>query len=116
VEQVSNIAPLAIKKGRDSHIPFIKQYRRTAIDAGLMDLLREMQPGDLCYVHYKKMVDKWKANPRWTTAHEIYRDLYYAGGSLGHDDSIARDLAWQVFFIKYVMRYEDQKELENGTI
>jgi hypothetical protein len=95
-------------------MPFITQIRRDNIE--ILKLANDLQPGDLCYVHYKRMVDKWKANPRWTTAHEIYRDLYYAGGSLGHDDSIARDLAWQVFFQLYIIPYELKKREENGDI
>lgn len=99
-------------------MPFITQDRRKLIDeSGLgLESLPEIQPGDLCYVHYKRIVDQWKANPRWTTAHEIYRNLYFDGKSLGNDDSIARDLAWQCFFYFYVLPYEEQKRKANGDI
>jgi hypothetical protein len=82
-----------------------------------------IQPGDRCYYYYRKMVDKWKANPRWTTAHEIYKDmtqqilqermdmLHYPT-----DDYIARELAWQCFFNFYVLPYEMEKMEQHGNI
>lgn len=78
-------------------------------------------PGDLCYYYYKQMVDEWKSNPRWTTAAEIYRNMKVQTQqsefcSLNWFAVSAYELAWQVFFQKYVMPYEDQKEKENGTI
>ena len=73
--------------------------------------------GDRCYLHYKRMVDKWKEVPRWTTAHNIYKALMIARRDTNIvDDLAARELAWQVFFQKYVMVYEDEKEIENGSI
>ena len=101
-------------------MPFITQDRRKIIDHydNWQDIIAcGPQPGDLCYVHYKTMVDKWKANPRWTMAHEIYKEVEDTQPyDRTNDDWIAKSLAWQVFFIKYVMKYEDQKEQENGTI
>lgn len=78
--------------------------------------LGAITPGDKCYAFYKDMVKKWKANPRWTTAHEIRRHMYEVDRVLDGDDMIAEDLAWQVFFIKYVLPYENKKEEQNGTI
>ena len=49
-------------------MPFVTQERRYRIKGSL----EEIQPGDRCYVFYKEMVEKWKAEPRWTTAHNIY--------------------------------------------
>ena len=100
-------------------MPFITQDRRDIITLFGLDAkqLEPIQPGDLCYVHYKTMVEKWKTNPRWTTAHEIYKEVEDTQPyDRTNDDWIAKSLAWQVFFIKYVMKYEDQKEQENGTI
>lgn len=103
-------------------MPFINQVRRDMMaSGGLVD----WQPGDYCYKHYKEMVDAWKTSPRWTTAHNLYAklnldrmtDLTQMSPDADHDMNFyARDLAWQVFFIKYVMPYEDLKEKENGTI
>lgn len=107
-------------------MPFITKDRREMIEN---ETLVDWQPGDLCYYYYKKMVEKWKANPRWTTAHKIYADmissLNYSHFPLNMDGNLkfalikgeaAVQLAWQVFFIKYVVPYENQKEIENGDI
>lgn len=93
-------------------MPFILPYRRDEIADELLD---DFQPGDLCYVHYKKMVDQWKANPRWTTAHEIFK-VIITDHMLSLDDIAARDLAWQCFFYFHVLPYEEQKRKENGDI
>lgn len=103
-------------------MPFIKPERRLLIEKrtlpGLYKDGEHIQPGDRCYVYYKKMVDRWKANPRWATAHEIYKDYMIEDiKNISYvEDLAAAELAWQVFFIKHVMPYEDQKEKENGTI
>lgn len=74
-------------------------------------------PGDLCYRHYKRMVDRWNRERRWTTAHNIYLDLIKAKRDTPvGDDIAAHDLAWQVFFILKVMPYEEEKIEENGDI
>jgi hypothetical protein len=89
-----------------------------------------IQPGDRCYYYYRKMVDKWKANPRWTTAHEIYKEVILS--KLPHliitdsnelqiqqellDGFTAKQLAWQVFFIWHVVPYEKEAEERNGSI
>ena len=102
-------------------MPFIEQRRRDAIYAsGLWGLkeLGDLQPGDRCYFFYKQMVDEWKKNPKWTTAHEIYknRNRIKEKFSIDYDDKIAIELAWQVFFQLHVMPYELKKREENGDI
>lgn len=97
-------------------MPFIKPERRPIIDEKGLWALDEVQPGDRCYFFYKRMVDRWKANPRWTTAHEIYKEIQYAPLMDNPDDEAAYELAWQVFFIKYVWPYEQKKMEENGDI
>lgn len=83
--------------------------------------------GDICFVFYDQMVKVWKREPRWRTADRIYNDFFdddfmnYVCDQLYGKFSRPRivnacDLAWQVFFLKYVMPYEDLKEFENGTI
>jgi hypothetical protein len=99
-------------------MPFIKQWRRNTIDSGGLGTLAdhsEIEPGDICYVFYKPMVEQWKVNPRWSTAHRLYRELLERFHN-SDDDEAAHHLAWQVFFNTYVMDYERRKELENGTI
>jgi|WetSurMetagenome_2_1015567.scaffolds.fasta_scaffold73242_3 hypothetical protein len=85
-------------------MPFVTQDHRDNPDISI--------PGDRCYQYYKQLVDAWKKEPRWTTAHQLYRWIRYETFA----DPAAAELAWQVFFIKYVMPYEDKKEQENGTI
>jgi len=74
--------------------------------------------GDRCYHFYKIMVEKWKKHPRWTTAHFIYRDLKkdIKENKYSEDTITAYELAWQVFFLLYVMPYEKVKQRENGNI
>ncbi len=100
-------------------MPFIKQERRGMIAKdqyfSIAKTPEGIQPGDRCYFYYKQMVDKWKANPRWTTAHEIYKDsLNWA--YTDEDDEVAHLLAWQVFFQRWVWPYELEKMEENGDI
>jgi hypothetical protein len=99
-------------------MPFIKPERR---DLAGQAKLPDTQVGDRCYFFYKQMVDMWKKDPRWTTAHAIYKLTLHQThmthvGNLACDDCVARSLAWQVFFQKYIMPYENTKEIENGTI
>jgi len=99
-------------------MPFIEIGRRKLVEEG--DVLpKAITPGDRCYLYYKKMVDKWKANPRWTTAHEIYKDVITTsyGINVHHSDDVpAKHLAWQIFFIWHVVPYEKEVEERNGSI
>jgi len=105
-------------------MPFVTKDRRKIIYEEGLDGLHDYpergmgpQVGDICYSYYKPMVDKWKANPRWTTAHEIYKNLHMMPvGKMTDDEWAAKDLAWQVFFQLYVMPYELKKREENGDI
>ena len=103
-------------------MPFIKKERRKTIDDNggyVSEKWTDIQPGDRCYAHYKRMVDRWRENPRWTTAHEIYMDVGRATRhpcNKSRDEICAMELAWQVFFIKWVMPYEREKCDENGDI
>jgi hypothetical protein len=68
------------------------------------------------------MIERWKVNPRWTTAHEIYKEIrgksriYWANNPEGFDSLIAEELAWLVFFQLKVMPYELEKMEQNGDI
>ena len=111
-------------------MPFIEQKRRKIIEEkGLEGLYnyREnswIQSGDRCYVYYKQMVDKWRGNPKWTTAHEIYRDMIicyndkdlFADNYDKNDNYAAACLAWQVFFQLYILPYELEKRKINGEV
>ena len=100
-------------------MPFIKQWRRSIIELkGLeaLELTDAIEPGDRCYVYYSQMVGAWRANPRWTTAHNIMKSFGLTEPIASDDDFIAAHLAWQVFFQLYVMPYELKKRKENGDI
>jgi hypothetical protein len=92
-------------------MPFITKEERLKLETDPI----ANTPGQLCYIFYKRMVDTWRQETRWTTAHNIFKALI----STEFDDierEAAAWLAWQVFFSKYVMPYEDLKEMENGKI
>lgn len=75
--------------------------------------------GELCYLAYIEMIKAWNNEPRWTTAHSIYKKLLLrkqAAHPMTPDDLVAHDLAWQVLFQTHIMPYERMKEKENGTI
>ena len=95
-------------------MPFIEQWRRDKINRLGLDSLALITPGDRCYVHYKRMVDAWNKEPRWTTAHVLARDA--AMESTDPDENTASFLAFLVFFNTHVMPYELKKREENGDI
>lgn len=94
-------------------MPFIAPERRPQVDAGEIAEV-DLQPGDRCYRYYKRMVDLWRDEPRWTTAHKIYKTLFV--GHKNVDELVAKQLAWQVFFTLHVIEYEKKKREENGDI
>jgi len=67
--------------------------------------------GDLCYMKYKPMIEAWRRERRWTTAHNIFQKTFDV-----NDEQAAKTLAFLVFFVKEVMPYEDAKVKENGDI
>ena len=100
-------------------MPFIEQKRRALIDqyglAAVTELNTDIQPGDRCYLFYRDMVNAWRAEPRWTTVHNIFRNLMTTDSD-DEDDQVARVLAWFVFFHLHVIPYELKKREENGDI
>jgi hypothetical protein len=107
-------------------MPFITQQKRDLVEAyGLDGTYFFPEAGDRCYFFYKDMVRQWKENPRWTTAHNIYKDMIEAiedervvdtEREGPDDDDAAYLLAWPVFFQLYVMPYELKKREENGDV
>lgn len=95
-------------------MPFITQERRHMIATRTM--VGDPQPGDLCYGFYKPLVDAWRENPRWTTAHELYKMVLRTRDGAMPDEVAAMDLAWQVFFNLHVLKYEEKKRKENGDV
>ena len=88
-------------------MPFVDKDHRENPD--------ENTAGDRCYLHYRWMVDKWRDDPRWNTASNIYAEVVDLNQpSLEWQQ--AKELAWQVFFNLHVMPYELKKQKENGDI
>lgn len=111
------------KKLEEDRMPFIKQDKRNLIekDARLCE-----EFGDVCFFLYRAMIEGWRKESRWRTVHKLYRDLimdkqwafdeFRETKFTRRDVAAALDLAWQVLFVKEIMKYENQKESENGTI
>lgn len=119
-------------------MPFIESEKRKSLDKIIIEKQLDtvdssafpdgLNPGEICYIYYKEMVEKWRKNPRWTTAHNIYKGMLktircFRGNSVkfygcyyGEDKVAAYHLAWQVFFQLYVIPYELKKRKLNGDI
>lgn len=95
-------------------MPFITQLRRAGIANGTIKG-QDFEPGDLCYLVYKEIIRKWKANPRWITAHRIYENDVLSI-TMTREQAAAAQLAWQCFFYLHVLPYEEKKRKENGDI
>lgn len=97
-------------------MPFTAKPDREKVDRvlALQTALREMQaglkPGDKCFSHYRGMKKAWKKERRWTTADDLAKVLF------PDDELRAYFLGYLVFFIKEVMKYEDEKMAENGDV
>lgn len=77
-------------------------------------------PGDLCFVYYRVIMDKWNRERRWTTADAIFGYILKRSVwlilALKFNHLRAIWLAWQVFFHIHVMEYEQAKREQNGDI
>jgi hypothetical protein len=93
-------------------MPFITSEQRHIVDS-----IGPQVVGDRCFLAYREMVRKWRAAPKWTTAHEIYKEvLENRRDKVLSDDKVALELAWQVLFHEVIMPYEMLKRTENGQI
>lgn len=96
--------------------------------------------GDLCFISYREMMDRWNASPRWTTIHYIKKEFvtqalqseflrkiasdlgtkYSKDGVLAKFDEAdivtAASLAFDVFMAFHGIPYEIKKRDENGDI
>jgi hypothetical protein len=68
--------------------------------------------GDLCYIEYRKLMDAWNKEPRWTTAHNELKRMF----RIEDDVDAAKFLAYMVWFNFHVIEYEKKKMEENGDI
>lgn len=89
------------------------------------------KPGDLCALAYKPMVEKWNANPSWTTWSRIRLEVYDGTWKRVHLDSRKEtwsplftdaetqnqaEAAADVFYDLYISSYEQMKLKENGDV
>ena len=83
----------------------------------ITDTIGPQAVGDRCFLFYREMLRQWRKSPRWTTAHEIRRGVMERTRDWALDDNtIALNLAWDVFFQLHVMPYELQKRIDNGEV
>lgn len=67
--------------------------------------------GDMCFLEYKKLMEAWNKEPRWTTIHNLFKESFHKT-----DEQAARMLAFIVFFLWEGVPYEMEKEDLNGSI
>jgi hypothetical protein len=73
--------------------------------------------GDRCFLHYRKMLRKYRSEIRWRTIHAIKREVMEANRDKAlTDDLVAMNLAWDVFCHFHAMPYESCKRTENGEV
>lgn len=87
-------------------MPFVTQEHRDNPDPKI--------PGDRCFRWYKYFMYEWKEEPRWTTVDRLYYTV--KKDETTREEQIAKELAWQVWFILHAMPYEELKMEENGDI
>jgi hypothetical protein len=83
-------------------MPFVSKEHRENPDM--------MIPGDRCYIEYRAIMARWRANPRWTTVDELAERLY------PNPFKRAFFLAFLVFFSTQVLDYERLQKEKNGDV
>lgn len=96
--------PFTAKQDRE------KVERILSLNKAIEEMRAGLKPGDRCFSHYRGMKQAWKKERRWTTADTLAKALF------ADDEMRAYFLAYLVFFIKEVMKYEDEKMAENGDV
>jgi len=121
----------------------VETYREAKDNRKSLPSTVDWAVGDWCYYYYKPMVDAFKKERRWTTAHNIHIEMriavlamqsqveeasslienspiqvdeYYRKIGECEDKITAYELAYSVFFNIYVMDYEREKRELNGNI
>lgn len=88
-------------------MPFIPQNEREEIAKDGV----AKNVGGMCYIEYKKLMQAWGTERRWTTAHNEFKRLFDCD-----DIQASKALAYFVFFCNEVMLYEEEKRRDNGDI
>lgn len=88
-------------------MPFIPGDRRYRIKKGD----EPESVGEMCFKEYYPLIESLKKERRWTTIHNEFKKAFKL-----EDKKAAKILAWAVFFMWEVQKYEKEKEAENGEI
>jgi hypothetical protein len=67
-------------------------------------------PGDRAFVEYRRIMARWRAEPRWHTVDELATELF------PNPMKRAFFLAFLVFWNIHALNYEEIKKRENGDI
>lgn len=110
-------------------MPFVEPRSRDRIKAIGEEACESV--GDLCYVFYSHIMTAWRNEPRWRTAHRMFKDFSeqpeacdyfeYVYGKVKNNFELAdvvcaAKLAWHVFYDMHVYDYEVQQMEKNGNI
>ena len=110
-------------------MPFVEQRSRERIK--LLGCEASESVGDLCYIFYDHIMRAWREEPRWRTAHRMFRQFSeepetneyfnYVYEKVQHkfelaDVVCAAKLAWHVFYDMHIYDYEVQMMEKNGSI
>lgn len=89
-------------------MPFIKQELRQPLLTGQ---IKPQAVGELCFLRYADMMEKWKDQPRWTTIHNMCKEAMCM-----NDMQASAFLAFLEFYFNHGHFYELEKKEENGDI
>lgn len=110
-------------------MPFIEPRNRDRIK--LLGCEVSESVGDLCYVFYSHIMLAWREEPRWRTAHRMFKDFSEQPEACEYfqcvydkvmhkfelaDVVCAAKLAWHVFYDRHVSEYEQKAMEKNGDI
>lgn len=110
-------------------MPFVEAKSRDRIKTRGVEACESV--GDLCYIFYDHIMRAWRDEPRWRTAHRMFKDFseqpevceyfnYVYDRVMQNfelaDVVCASKLAYKVFWDRYVYDYEIQMMEKNGDI
>jgi len=110
-------------------MPFTEQKSRERIKLLGVEACKNV--GVLCKVFYAHIMRTWREEPRWRTAHRMFRQFSEEPEATWYfnyvydrvqtkfelaDVVCAAKLAYMEFYRNHVSKYEDQKRIENGDI
>jgi hypothetical protein len=110
-------------------MPYLAESRRNELDN---NQFIDLTFGDLNYLITKRIIEVWKASPRYATIHEIQKatrvpstdgKLWDLRSQLSDeykisllDFDVAAELAFQEFYSRVGILYEETKAVQNGDL